>query len=382
VNSAELTTRESADEEPAPAQEEPTPVRTPVENVLSLQRTGGNASVARLLGGGTGRTQTMRRTPNEDDRLVTRSLARAAAQRGTKEPDPAPEADVVPADLEEEGDEFDETEGDEIETEETPQAASAARRSLARNGGKTKAPVTPKIKSKTKLKAPNGSSDRTTIAVGEQVTFTGNAAGDWNADGGTPLNTPAAKKTFKWRAPDRAATVNITFIIGAKQATRTMTVIGPTHLTGKKVKKLNPFPAGMAGAGMELRFTYHPLTVSFGNIEVKEVSGPATNLSGYFPHASSSNGHFHNSGDTFFRVGQNNKDSAVDTASFRASGYPPPFSDGGFDWVIPNHFRTIFEGDTDGQHFTDVTQSFRIEGPPHAGRATVSKAGESETRSP
>jgi hypothetical protein len=313
-----------------------------------------------------------------------RALARAAAQRsGEKQPDPATDAELVLDDVEEEGEEFDEAEDDAVETEETPepagQPAALTRRSLARNG-KTKAPVTPKIKSKTKLKAPNGSSNRTTIAVGEQVTFTGNKAGDWNADAGTPMNGPTGKK-FKWRAPSRAATVNITFIIGARQATKTMTVIEPTHLTATKIEELS-FPSGQAGAGITLRFRYHPLNVSFGNIEVKEVSGPATNFSGFFPHPSSPNRHFHNSGDLFTRIGQNNKDSAIDTAGFRSSGYPPPWTDGGFDWVIPNNFRTIFEGGGDGKEFTKVTQSFRIEGPPHAGRATVSKGGQSATRSP
>jgi hypothetical protein len=375
---AELATRESADEEIAREPEAPAPVRSDVENVLSLQRTAGNASVARMLGGGAVRPLGGLRTPDPEDDALSRSLARAAAQRsGVKEPDPATEADVVPDDVEEEGEEFAEEEGDELETPEAP--AATGTRSLARNNGKTKAPPTPKIKSKTKFKAPNASSDRTTVAVGEDVTFTGNKAGDWHADAGTTMTPTAATKKLKWRAPDRAATVNITFIIGAKQDTKTMTVIEPTHLTGSKVKNLS-FPKGEQGAGMQLRFKYHPLTVSFGNIEVMEVAGPATNITGYFLKEKPADLAHDPGVMNFTRIGQNNKDSAIDTASF--NGYPKPWTDGGFEWVIPNNFRTIFEGGGTGKHFTDVTQAFQLEGPPQAGRSTVSKAGQTVTRSP
>lgn len=382
-SSAELVARESLDEEAARSQEAAAPAAAEVESVLSLQRSAGNASVARMLGGATVRPPTTPHPLSEDDRLLTRSLARTAAQRsGVKEPDPATEADIVPDDVEEEGEEFAEEEGDEVEAEETAapagQPAATGRRSLARNG-KTKAPPTPKIKSKTKFKAPNASSDRTTIAVGEQVTFTGNKSGDWHADAGTATTGLTGRKTLKWRAPDRAATVNITFIIGAKQDTKTMTVIEPTHLTGTKVKTLS-FAKGTQGAGMQLRFKYHPLTVSFGNIEVMEVAGPATNISGYFLAKSAASLNHDPGVMNFTRIGQNNKDSAIDTASF--NGYAKPWTDGGFEWVIPNNFRTVFEGGGNGKHFTDVTQAFKIDGPPDDGRSTVTKAGQTVTRSP
>jgi hypothetical protein len=122
---------------------------------------------------------------------------------------------------------------------------------------------------------------------------------------------------------------------------------------------------------MKLTFLYDPMTVSFGNVMAKEVSGDATSISGYFTRFPAAALH-HDSGDTFLAIGRDNKDTATDEASFTA--LPKPWTDGGFEWLIPNHFRTKTESG-DGKKFTTVTQSFKLEGPPNAGRSTVTKAG-------
>jgi len=126
-------------------------------------------------------------------------------------------------------------------------------------------------------------------------------------------------------------------------------------------------------------FQYSPLSVSFGNVWAKEVSGPASNLWGYFKDPATGT-HWHDSGDTFTRIRQTNIDTARDTASFH--GYGKPWKAGGWDWLIPNHFRVNGESG-DGQKFTTVTQSFSMKGPPDTpGESTVSKAGPSATRKP
>jgi hypothetical protein len=214
--------------------------------------------------------------------------------------------------------------------------------------------------------------------VGERVTFSGNVAGAWAASAGTPVASTANGKKFEWTATDRAATITITLTAGTQSATKTMTVIEPTAITASKLSEVS-FPSGVQGAGMKLRFKYHPLNVSFGNIEVKEVSGPPTNITGYYT-TTPIDELWHDSGETFTPIGKDNKDTGIDTA--QEAGAPPPWTDGTFDWVIPNNFRTIHEGDTDGKRFTTVTHATRIEGPPKAGRTTVSKGGQTVRRSP
>ena len=116
------------------------------------------------------------------------------------------------------------------------------------------------------------------------------------------------------------------------------------------------------------------LLTDFGNVESKEVSHAATNVTGYFigdPNL------WHNTGDTFYAIGPNNIDTATDEAS--DSGEPRPWSAGGFDWDIPNHFRVKTESG-DGKRFTTVDQDVRIIDA--SGRTTLSKAGLIVDRTP
>jgi hypothetical protein len=167
--------------------------------------------------------------------------------------------------------------------------------------------------------------------------------------------------------------VTIKFEADGKESTVSMSVIEPDEIKAVKKDEIAS-AAGRQGAGMHLTFNYYPKKVSFGNVEAKEVSGGATNVSGYF--LTHGMPHWHNSGDTFFPIGQDNKDTATDTASF--SGYPKPWAKGGWDWQIPNHFRVKTEGG-DGKKFTTVTQAFSMTA---NGESTVTKAGESVTRAP
>jgi hypothetical protein len=240
---------------------------------------------------------------------------------------------------------------------------------LRRCGG----PTGPAITHETRFSAPDGSpKTRTNVGVGEEVTFKGPSAGDWTASAGTP-SAQANTDTFVWTAPNRATSATIKLKVGTQESTVTMRVLEPSSITATKVRDLT-FPGGTQGAGMELRFIYHPLTVSFGNVESKEVSGPASNVRGYYKGKEAEL--WHDSGDTFLPIREDNTDSAIDTASF--SGEPKPWSKGGFDWVIPNKFKVSSEGG-DGKQYTTVTQAFTIAAD---GTSSVSKAGQSTTRTP
>jgi len=48
----------------------------------------------------------------------------------------------------------------------------------------------------------------------------------------------------------------------------------------------------------------------------------------------------------------------TDHASFHNT--PPAFSDGTFDWVIPNRYKIDGESDAQGRHFVDTTQAFTM----------------------
>ncbi|MFH1120022.1 MAG: DUF4157 domain-containing protein [Bacteroidota bacterium] len=232
----------------------------------------------------------------------------------------------------------------------------------------------PDISIETTFTAPDGSGkSRKKVGVGERVTFTGSKTGEWKASGGTPL-TQATGTRFVWTAPDRAATLKISLKSGKYTRDVVMNVLEPNAITAKKKEEMT-FRRGRQGVGMKLKFIYHPKTVSFGNADAREVSGPATNIRGYF--ATHGGDYHHDSGDTFYPINHDNWDSATDTAAMW--NYPAPWRRGGYDWVIPNRFKVRTEAG-DGKKFTDVTQSFTMEGTD--GTSTVSKGGETTERTP
>ena len=233
----------------------------------------------------------------------------------------------------------------------------------------------PAMTHQTEFTAPDGSkNNRNKIGVGEQVAFTGNTKGDWTASGGTPLLL-ADNDAFDWTAPARSETITITFSVGGNLVSEDFEVIEPSHYTAIKKSEMQFLP-GDQGVGMILDFSFHPKTISFGNVQQMEVSGPATNITGYFllngmPHP-------HNSGDSFFDMSEDNLfESARDTAAMQ--NFPQPWSAGGFDWIIPNHFKLKSEAGN-GKKYHNATQSFRMADA--TGKTTVTKEGASAERSP
>jgi hypothetical protein len=234
-------------------------------------------------------------------------------------------------------------------------------------------PAAPTITSETKFAAPDGTAKtRTDVGVGEVVTFTGSASGKWTATSGTPV-TLASGKTFTWTAPDRAKDVTVKLEVGSQSAISTMKVLEPAGIICARNSTI-PIGVGTAGAGMKLTFNYTPKKVSFGNVEAKEVSGPATNITGYFRKHYTDDDLKHDSGDTFTSIKENNEDSAQDTA--KSVDTFKPYEVGTFDWVIPNNFRVKTEAG-DGKEFTKVTQAFSINA---AGTEKITKDGASVER--
>ena len=246
----------------------------------------------------------------------------------------------------------------------------------------TKLPVRPQlgapvVETKTKKHAPDGSPDtRLSVGVGEKVELTASAAGNWSASDastGTARILAGANK-FIWTAPNRAASVTITFVSGAYTVTKVFSVVEPNAITGTNKTEIQYAP-GVQGTYMTLKFRYHPLTVSFSNVESKEVSHAATNITGYY--ASHGMPHWHNTGDNFIPIGDDNIFLGTDHAF--QTGYPSPWSAGGFDWDIPNHFRVTTESG-DGKRFTTVDQDFRMIDA--TGKTRIDKAGLSVERTP
>jgi hypothetical protein len=211
--------------------------------------------------------------------------------------------------------------------------------------------------------------------VGERVVFTG-SAGTWTASAGTPRR--GSGTTFTWTAPDRKrASVTIRLTVGRTSATEKLGVVEPGGITAHKLVEL-PFPSGQAGAGMELNFEFGPLNVSFGNVETREVEGPASDVKGFYRRFKRKDLRHDPGPPKFFRIAPHNRfpNGTFDTAA--QGPFPSPWSDGSFHWKIPNRFRVVTESG-DGKRYTTVKQEFGIEA---SGKASVDKAGEHVDRTP
>ena len=176
---------------------------------------------------------------------------------------------------------------------------------------------------------------RTNIGVGEQVTLAGNyplpASTQWSTTGGSLKNVSGISTTLT--APGNATNVTVTASVGNAMLSMNFDVLEPTTETSV-TNDIDTYPAGTQGVGMSLIITVGPTNVSFYNVEVLEVPGPATNISGYFTNVDPEV-LMHAPGTNWVPLTQGN--TFPDHAAFW--GWGQPWSPGEFDWSIPVQWK-------------------------------------------
>lgn len=220
---------------------------------------------------------------------------------------------------------------------------------------------------------------RTTIGVGEQVSLwlVGSPSGtfSWGTSAGSLLYTFGTTNVFT--APDTASTPTVTVYYNSGSSSRVpFNVLEPTsELAVIYQSNLlsypsgQPLPAGIQGASMELYpITVYPTNVSFYNVECQEQYCAATGIWGYFtnragPHARQ---------DWVQLLADN---TWADEAG--CTNYPAPWSQGGYQWIIPVKWRVVV-GSTHTGSLPNRTETFSIDDT--NGTTTVSKLVQSVTR--
>jgi hypothetical protein len=265
----------------------------------------------------------------------------------------------------------------------TPVAPAATAQEPTGIGGGGAKPAPPTITHRTHDQAPSGAADtRTTVGVGERITFDGSAAGGWSADLVKAGKAAAARGTrYEWHAPSMPGTAKISFDPGggAAKIDTTITIVAPAVEYRNATAVAFPGQApGVVGVSMRTDVFYTPGDVSFANTMWWEKPGPASGATGYFvgqalpyhhPNAADLQVDAHNSG-------------IYDTAGFW--NFAPPFavagrfSGGFFEWVIPTLYKVT--GDADRHLITNVHQTCTVS---PTGALTVAKGGlASITRAP
>ncbi|MDC0936829.1 hypothetical protein OAS39_11125, partial [Pirellulales bacterium] len=218
---------------------------------------------------------------------------------------------------------------------------------------------------------------RTKIGVGEQVKLTVKPAGltpiKWSVTGDGKLSAKTGS-SVTFTADDKKSKPKVTASYGTTTVDVEFDVIAPTGIEFARVKSLNStYPAGVAASGMHCSIKFNPTDVSFLNIEFLEVAGPASNITGYFTNFTAAN-LYHNPNPSWLGVNADNMLAGRDHCAMQTgpngTGGWPAWSDGGYDWDIPNKYRVKGASATGGYAFTNSTQSFTIDA---AGTVTVSK---------
>jgi len=150
--------------------------------------------------------------------------------------------------------------------------------------------------------------------------------------------TPANGLLTKFTAPSNATTATVTAKFRGASVPVPFTVIAPDGVEKAEITSVNHYGVGVAGAGMHLKVTIGPTSVSFYRINIWEEGKDASNISGYFtthPPAS----HIGHGANVWHSVGcdnvvGNNFDNA------HSFDWPSPWSPGGrYTWDIPAKWR-------------------------------------------
>lgn len=234
-----------------------------------------------------------------------------------------------------------------------------------------------KLKVETAAKSPNGSNSRKTVGVGELVYIEPENAvdGKFTSDAGTGKQDGIM---YNWDAPASAAKATITFTPkdGTAPSTVELNVIEPSSVEFQNKKELSY--GKVSAAGMKVKVAFLPFSVYFGNLDWQEKDVAPTVVEGWFKSLPPSKVK-HKKGPGGY-LDENNK--AEDTAEWESDVVVKEKSK--LQWDIPQHYKVKAASSGTVSAAMPVpnqpfTQLMTIDAD---GTTTVSKNGESVTRSP
>jgi hypothetical protein len=181
---------------------------------------------------------------------------------------------------------------------------------------------------------------RLNLGVGEEVDLSGMPAKTiWSGPGLLATNSAVTFIAPSNAPPGGAAATVIATIKTASQAVL-FKVFPPTGIDHAFIvdKHTNSFPVGNAGAKMDIYVFVAPTSVSFYRVNIMELPGPATNMTGIYTNGAPAHNEAAGAGG-WHRLGWDN--FFEDGAGARPPGSGPPFIPGGFDWDIPGKWQVV-----------------------------------------
>ena len=198
---------------------------------------------------------------------------------------------------------------------------------------------------------------RSTIGIGEEVKIwivepeAGPA--EWEVTPNVEMTVTQDGRYISIRRPGEG---KVTVTINGCKRTIPFTAIAPSKVNYTKCPRLVFHTQGQIDLRYANWMDLDPDSVSFYAVEFREVSGPATNITGVFltPPASTL---YHNAGPSLVP----DEDNVVRGGNVDLVGLGPvPPGAGGFDWVIPLQARVVGTSD-DWIDIGTVLQTFRLD---------------------
>lgn len=216
--------------------------------------------------------------------------------------------------------------------------------------------------------------ERTSLGVGESVSLGAlPEETTWKTSAGS-LSARIGPSTGLI-APSSAGSATVTATIRKVTLSIGFGVVEPSGYDHADITSTDTFGNGVSGAGMSLNVWLTPTTVSFKNVQVMEVGGPASGMSGYFidhppqPHGTAQRA------NQWYSIGCDNLISGgyFDHANYSV-GTGPWNPGGSFTWQIPVIWKV---GNGPTHSLTTWNQDFSLQA---NGTFTVAKFGRSVTR--
>lgn len=222
---------------------------------------------------------------------------------------------------------------------------------------------------------------RTKLGVGESVNLSLTPAPAcpvvWQIIAGNGSLNFLSGVSNVYTAHERAQTATVRATVNGFTYDKTYNVWEPASETAVETCDNTSIPPGTQGVIMDLTTTVHPTDVSFARVEIKELPGPATNVTGYWQNVPEDLCHCGEAiNPDFFGLDANN--SAPDVAAL--FGAPPPWTPtpASFQWDIPVRWRVI--GSINEASLPNRLQTFTLNN--STGSTTVWKLDRSCERTP
>lgn len=215
------------------------------------------------------------------------------------------------------------------------------------------------------------SAERSTVGIGEKMTFLPNRPGSWRTSAGQTHGEDDMK--LEWQAPGRAGQATIELTSESEKVTKTVTITAPSSLRLSLLRWDNNTRQGVPGVGAYAAVTFGPDSVFFRHVEWHEDHAGPSELTGCFKDVFYLH-KFHSAAPEWKRADPaEQRNRPMDFVSWLVLRDDRP---GRLSWRIGNRFRVIGASD-DGEMSFYTTQTFTKDA---EGTMTVNKQNFKATR--